>query len=98
MSNKIISIDDLSKKATKQINNRYKARQAFWDFALGNNTKLSNLAKMAIMEAENESQQRKPLTDEQILSFVNAAPALDTAEAEWLHVARAIEAAHGIKE
>jgi hypothetical protein len=43
-------------------------------------------------------QQRKPLTDEQILSFVNAAPALETAEAEWLHVARAIEAAHGIKE
>jgi hypothetical protein len=41
---------------------------------------------------------REPLTDEQILSFVNAAPALDTAEAEWLHVARAIEAAHGIKE
>jgi hypothetical protein len=40
---------------------------------------------------------REPLTDEQILSFVNAAPALDTAEAEWLHVARAIEAAHGIK-
>ena len=33
------------------------------------------------------------LTDEQILSFVKAAPALDTAEAEWLHVARAIEAA-----
>ena len=38
----------------------------------------------------------KPLTDEQILSIVRVAPALDTAEAEWLHVSRAIERAHGI--
>lgn len=41
---------------------------------------------------------RQPLTDEQILSIVRVAPALDTAEAEWLHVARAVEAAHGITE
>lgn len=41
---------------------------------------------------------RQPLTDEQILSIVRVAPALGTAEAEWLHVARAIEAAHGITE
>ena len=37
-----------------------------------------------------------PLTDEQILAFAKSAPALETAEAEWIHVARAIEAAHGI--
>ena len=43
-------------------------------------------------------QPRKPLTDEQILSFVKAAPALDAAEDEWLYVARAIESAHDIKE
>jgi hypothetical protein len=38
-----------------------------------------------------------PLSDDQILKMVKEAPALDTAEAEWLHVARAVEAAHGIK-
>lgn len=38
----------------------------------------------------------QPLMDEQILSIVRVAPALDTAEAEWLHVARAVEVAHGI--
>ena len=40
--------------------------------------------------------QRQPLTDEEILAMVKTAPALNTAEAEWLHVARAIEQAHGI--
>lgn len=40
--------------------------------------------------------QHQPLTDERILAMVKAAPALKTAEAEWLHVARAIERAHGI--
>lgn len=30
------------------------ARIAFWNFALGNNTKLSNLAKAALDEAEKE--------------------------------------------
>ena len=40
--------------------------------------------------------QRQPLTDEAILAMVKTAPALNTAEAEWLHVARAIEKAHGI--
>ena len=39
---------------------------------------------------------RQPLTDEEILAMVKTAPALHTAEAEWLHVARAIERAHGI--
>jgi hypothetical protein len=39
-----------------------KAREAFWDVALGNNTKLANLAKLAIKEAEDEAQQqRNPL-------------------------------------
>ena len=103
MSNKLISIDDLSKKAAKQINNRYKARQAFWDVALGNNTKLANLAKLAIMEAENEAQQRKPLTFEQVEDcFGDGATTEENGilvSAQWLHdFARAIEAAHGIKE
>lgn len=40
-----------------------KARQAFWDVALGNNSKLANLAKLAIQEAENESN-REPLEQE----------------------------------
>lgn len=31
------------------------------------------------------------LTDEEILALVKTAPALDTAEAEWLHVVRAAE-------
>lgn len=39
---------------------------------------------------------RQPLTDEQILSIVRVAPALDTAEAEFLHIVRAVEFAHGI--
>lgn len=51
------------------------ARKAFWDVALGNNTKLANLAKLAIQEAENESKRECPqaeraawvgLTDEEI--------------------------------
>lgn len=42
--------------------------------------------------------QRKPLTDDEILEMVRAAPALGSAEDEWLHVARAIERAHGIGE
>ncbi len=40
---------------------------------------------------------REPLTDEHILSIVRCAPALDTVEAEWLHVVRAVESAHGIE-
>ena len=40
--------------------------------------------------------QRKPLTVEEILATVCLPRALNTAEAEWLHVARAIERAHGI--
>ena len=35
--------------------------------------------------------QRKPLTDDEILEMVRAAPDLGSAEDEWLHVARAIE-------
>ena len=46
------------------------------------------------IQKPQEAQQ--PLTDKQILDFVKTAPALDTAEAEWLHVARAIERAHHI--
>ena len=42
--------------------------------------------------------QRKPLTDDEILEMVRAAPDLGAAEDEWLHVARAIERAHGIGE
>lgn len=44
----------------------------------------------AVQAAE---QKREPLTDEQILDFVKAAPALNSAEAEWLHVCRAVERA-----
>ena len=45
-----------------------KAREAFWNVALGNNSKLANLAKLAIKEAEDEAQQRTwvGLTDEEI--------------------------------
>ena len=42
-----------------------KARQAFWDVALGNNSKLANLAKLAIQEAEDEAQ-AKQAQDEDI--------------------------------
>jgi hypothetical protein len=37
-----------------------------------------------------------PLSEERILAIVAAAPALETAEAEWLHVVRAVEREHGI--
>ena len=45
-----------------------KAREAFWNIALGNNSKLANLAKLAIKEAEDEAQQRTwvGLTDEEM--------------------------------
>lgn len=35
---------------------KYKARSAFWDVALGNNSKLANLAKLAIAEVEKLEQ------------------------------------------
>ena len=42
--------------SAKQINEQYKARQAFWNVALGNNSKLANLAKLAIDEVEKLGQ------------------------------------------
>ena len=50
--NNLIPIDYFCKKSAKQINEQYKARQAFWNVALGNNSKLANLAKLAIDEVE----------------------------------------------
>jgi hypothetical protein len=48
-----------------------KAREAFWNVALGNNTKLANLAKLAIQEAENEPKREwVGLTDEEILGLI----------------------------
>jgi hypothetical protein len=49
------------------------------------------------------AQQRKPLTDERILHFVNThvggpSPGYPLDNSDWINFARAIEAAHGIKE
>jgi len=48
-------------------------------------------------------EQRKPLTDESILHFVNthvggSSPSYPLDSSDWINFARAIEAAHGIKE
>jgi uncharacterized membrane protein YccC len=48
-------------------------------------------------------EQRKPLTDESILHFVNIyvggpSPSYPLDSSDWINFARAIEAAHGIKE
>ena len=50
-----------------------------------------------------DAPQRKPLTDEQILHFVDThvgAPSMayPLDNSDWINFARAIEAAHGIKE
>ena len=47
--------------------------------------------------------QRQPLTDERILHFVNThvggpSPSYPLDNSDWINFARAIEAAHGIKE
>ena len=52
---------------------------------------------------DKERPQRKPLTDEQILHFVDThvgAPSMayPLDNSDWMNFARAIEAAHGIKE
>jgi len=49
------------------------------------------------------AQQRKPLTDERILHFVNThvggpSPSYTLDSSDWINFARAVEAAHGIKE
>jgi hypothetical protein len=48
-----------AKKAIQMGGITYKARNAFWDVALGNNSKLANLAKLAIDEAEKNPPQRQ---------------------------------------
>ena len=42
--------------------------------------------------------QRKPLTDEEIAECAERMEALDPTDSFWREFARAIEAAHGIKE
>jgi hypothetical protein len=43
--------------------------------------------------------QRKPLTDEEIFACENSIPDEIVSDRDWcIHFARAIEAAHGIKE
>ena len=75
--------------------------EALQEFGFGNfsvNMAVPADAVKVIERKFAQPQQAKPLSDAEILAIVKAAPALDTAEEEWLHVARAIEAAHGIKE
>ena len=50
--------------AQPELEQSYAARHAFWAVALGTNTKIANLAKAAIFEAETYTAppQRKPLT------------------------------------
>ena len=59
----------------------------------------SILACRDMLDAQPVPPQRKPLTDEQIFDLENSIPDEVVSDRDWcIHFARAIEAAHGIKE
>ena len=59
----------------------------------------SILACRDMLDAQPVPPQRKPLTDEQIFALENSIPDEVVSDRDWcIHFARAIEAAHGIKE
>ena len=59
----------------------------------------SILACREMLDAQPVPPQRKPLTDEQIFALENSIPDEVVSDRDWcIHFARAIEAAHGIKE
>ena len=59
----------------------------------------SILACRDMLDAQPVPPQRKPLTDEQIFALENSIPDEIVSDRDWcIYFARAIEAAHGIKE
>ena len=55
-------------------------------------------AQSSVDKAVNSMSQRKPLTDEEISEYAERMEASDPTDSFWREFARAIEAAHGIKE
>ena len=56
------------------------------------------LARTVMLDQTSHDVQRKPLTDEEIAEVAERMEATDAASSFWREFARAIEAAHGIKE
>ena len=59
---------------------------------------LTNLHNEMLGKLAEQPPQRKPLTDEEILYMCTSVPDYDIGNHDLIQFARAIEAAHGIKE